>query len=109
MGVPPAALRSYLAQAAGVGLATGCAVAPAAPALWLFFNGAGAAASLRSRPTHPSPGWRTQGTHLSSHHFTRYTTHSSFTCLIIDLTIHLHIYASFSTGQAQCATCPVPF
>ncbi|MDW8419073.1 MAG: hypothetical protein RML37_06640, partial [Chitinophagales bacterium] len=42
-------------QGGGVGLATGYAVAPAAPARSLFFNGAGAAASLRSRPAHPSP------------------------------------------------------
>ncbi|MDW8420045.1 MAG: hypothetical protein RML37_11595, partial [Chitinophagales bacterium] len=42
-------------QGSGVGLATGYAAASAAPARGLFFNCAGAAASLSSRPPHPSP------------------------------------------------------
>ncbi|MCS6935566.1 MAG: hypothetical protein NZM35_10525 [Chitinophagales bacterium] len=54
-GAPAASLRAATRRS-GVGLATGYAVAPAAPARCLFFNGAGAAASLRSRPAHPSPG-----------------------------------------------------
>ncbi|MCS6935455.1 MAG: hypothetical protein NZM35_09960, partial [Chitinophagales bacterium] len=53
-GAPAAALRRAT-RSSGVGLATGYAAAPAAPARCLSFKGAGAAASLRSRPPHPSP------------------------------------------------------
>ncbi|MCS6935260.1 MAG: hypothetical protein NZM35_08950, partial [Chitinophagales bacterium] len=42
-------------QGSRVGLVTGFAAAPAAPVRWFFLNGTGAAASLRSRPSHPSP------------------------------------------------------
>ncbi|MCS6935846.1 MAG: hypothetical protein NZM35_11975, partial [Chitinophagales bacterium] len=52
-GAPAAKLR----KAAGSGLLRGTLPLPPRP-LFVFFSGTGAAASLRSRPTHPSPGWR---------------------------------------------------
>ncbi|MCS6935900.1 MAG: hypothetical protein NZM35_12250 [Chitinophagales bacterium] len=54
-GVPPLLRYARLRAAAGSGWLRGALSLPPRPQFVCFFSGAGAAASLRSRPAHPSP------------------------------------------------------